>query len=156
MGNMKLMLACPKCDCTLKQLEAKDHYGFKLFLFKCTTCSGIWVDGIGKIISRLGRDSAVEVDSDTDYEEMATEPREIAAACPRCESHLLEELTGKHLPEGLHIDYCTKCHGFWFDEGELALYKNHIEEKGAESRAEVESGGFYVLQFILEGIFEAL
>ena len=35
--------------------------------------------------------------------------------CPRCDGSLLEADY-----EGIRIDVCDKCHGVWFDAGELA------------------------------------
>ena len=120
------MLRCPACRGLMEDREAEGHYGAKLIIFQCPECSGIWVDG--EVGVGISRDSAVEIESAVDFEEISTEPREIAAMCPRCEIHLMEQ-SGGGLPEGLHIDYCNGCHGFWFDKGELMIYKSHQEKK---------------------------
>ena len=120
------MLRCPACRVTMKNRGAEGHYGGKLIIFQCPGCSGIWVDG--EVVFRMSSDSAIEVESAVDFEEISTEPREIAAMCPRCETHLMEQ-TGGGLPQGLHIDYCNGCHGFWFDKGELMIYKSYQEKK---------------------------
>ena len=120
------MLRCPICRGLMKDREAEGHYGARHIIFQCPECSGIWVDG--EVGARVTRDSALKIEAAIDFEEISTEPREIAAACPRCQIHLMEQ-AGGGLPEGLHIDYCQKCHGFWFDKGELMIYKSYQEKK---------------------------
>jgi Zn-finger nucleic acid-binding protein len=110
----------------MEQREGRGHYGAKLIIYQCPECSGFWVDGESAMA--ISRDSAIEVESDVSLEDISTEPREISAFCPRCETNLMEE-TGGRLPEGLHIDYCSSCHGFWFDKGEMMIYKSYMEEK---------------------------
>lgn len=41
--------------------------------------------------------------------------------CPECNASLVEELQ-----LGIHIDRCSKCHGIWFDSGELDSYRQRI------------------------------
>ena len=125
------MIRCPKCRGPMQQRGAESHVGVKLIIFQCPECSGVWVDG--DVVFRVSRDSAVEVEDDVEFEEISTEPREVAAFCPRCEANLLEQ-TGGGLPEGLHLDYCTGCHGFWFDKGELMIYKSYQEKKRQRMR----------------------
>ena len=110
----------------MTQREVRGHYGAKLMVFQCPECSGFWVDG--KVVIAISRDSAIDVESDVSIEEISTESRDIPAFCPRCETHLMEQ-TGGTLPRGLHIDYCRGCHGYWFDKGELMVYKSYLEEK---------------------------
>ncbi len=111
--------------------EAEGHYGAKLFIFQCPECLGLWVDG--EVVTALSHDSAVEAETDVDFEDISTEPREIAAFCPRCETNLMEQ-SGGGLPQGLHVDYCRGCNGFWFDKGELMIYKSHVENKRKKFR----------------------
>jgi len=92
---------------------------------------GIWVDR--DVAFALSRDSALEVESDVELDEIVTEPRDTALFCPRCEIYLTEQ-EGMNLPQGLHIDYCPGCHGFWFDKGELMIYKTYLEEKRIQNK----------------------
>jgi Zn-finger nucleic acid-binding protein len=111
---------------------AKSHYGRPVSVSQCPGCAGIWIDG--PVVFTLSRDSAVEVDSETRIEEIATEPREVSIYCPRCEIPLNEQ-TGSGLPKGLRIDYCGTCDGFWFDKGELMIYKAYLESRRQSMRA---------------------
>ncbi len=120
------MLRCPKCRVQMKQREGKGHYGATLFIFQCPECQGSWVDG--EVVTALSHDSAIEAEAEVDLAEISTEPREIAMLCARCGVNLMEQ-SGGGLPEGLRVDYCKSCNGFWFDKGELMLYKGHIENK---------------------------
>ncbi len=106
--------------------EGRGHYGAKLEIYQCPECLGLWVDG--KVVIALSHESALRAETDVDFDEISTEPREIAAFCPRCETYLMEQ-TGGGLPEGLRIDYCAQCRGFWFDKGELMIYKSYIKNK---------------------------
>ncbi len=124
------VLRCPKCRELMEEHEAKSHYGAKLRLFHCPECSGIWVDK--DVAFAVSRDSAVEIEPDVNLEEIPTKPREGPIFCPRCAARLTEQ-TGGGLPKGLRIDYCTGCHGFWFDKGELMIYKSFLEEKRKQS-----------------------
>jgi Zn-finger nucleic acid-binding protein len=110
----------------MEKHEAKGHYGTRLFIFQCVECYGIWLDG--ETVGAISHDSAIEAEAEIDFEEISTEPRTIAIFCPRCEINLVEQ-AGKGLPEGLHVDYCTGCNGYWFDRGELMIYKGYIENK---------------------------
>ena len=134
--EMAAVLRCPKCREPMQQREASGHYGAKLAIFQCSECSGIWVDG--DVVIAVSRDSAVEAEAEVGIEDISTEPREIAAFCPRCEIHLMEQ-TGGGLPKGLHVDYCTGCHGYWFDKGELMIYKTYQEEKRKKFRVSEEA-----------------
>ena len=125
------MVSCPTCRIQMQQREAKGHYGASLPLFQCPSCSGLWVDG--RVVRGMSYDSAVGVEADIDFEEIMKEPRKTELICPRCESILMEQ-TGGGLPQGLHIDYCTVCEGYWFDKSELMIYKSYLEKKRQEAR----------------------
>jgi len=115
----------------MKQREGKGHYGAKLSVFQCPACSGLWVDG--EVVVALSHDSALEVETQVEFEEISMEPRELEVFCPRCEIHLMEQ-SGGRLPKGLHIDFCNGCHGYWFDKGELMIYKSYLEKRRQTSR----------------------
>ena len=46
--------------------------------------------------------------------------------CPKCDGKLVESDF-----EGIKIDVCNKCHGVWFDAGELAAVQNKDGEKSS-------------------------
>ncbi len=125
------IVRCPKCRELMQPREISGHYGARFSLFQCPECSGLWLDK--DIAFAISRDSAVEVESDVEFEEVSTVPREAPLYCPRCTVYLMEQ-SGNGLPKGLHVDYCTTCHGFWFDKGELMIYKSYLEEKKKRSR----------------------
>lgn len=120
------MLRCPKCRGAMDRHESKGHYGAKLSVFKCPECFGLWVDG--KTVLAISRDSAIELESEVTLEDVSTEPRKLGVFCPRCEINLVEQ-TGGGMPKGLRIDYCKDCQGYWFDKGELMIYKTYLEGK---------------------------
>ncbi|MBI4830703.1 MAG: zf-TFIIB domain-containing protein [Candidatus Lindowbacteria bacterium] len=110
----------------MEKREVKGHYGAKFVLFQCPECSGIWVDP--DVIFAISRDSAVGVEVEVSFDEVPRQPRDEPRLCPRCAVSLTEE-TGEGIPQGLRIDLCPACRGFWFDKGELMIYKSYLEEK---------------------------
>ena len=129
--GVRALVRCPKCRGLMEQREAVGHYGAKFALFQCPECSGIWVDS--QLVAAITRDSAIEAEARVEFEEISTDPREVEAFCPRCAINLTEQ-TGSGMPRGLHIDYCTGCYGYWFDKGELMIYKTYLEERRQKFR----------------------
>ena len=127
------MVSCPKCKVQMQKREGQGHYGAKLPLFQCPGCSGLWVDG--RVVRGMSYDSALEAEPDAVLDEIVTEPRKTEMACPRCESKLMEQAGGS-LPKDLHIDYCSVCEGYWFDKGELMIYKSHLEKRRQALKAD--------------------
>jgi Zn-finger nucleic acid-binding protein len=119
----------------MAKIDATGHFGMKLFLFRCPNCSGIWTDN--KVIFRLDLESALEIEPDVEWEEISTTPREKSLSCPRCRNPLIEQ-TGVGLPKGLRIDSCMNCGGFWFDKGELMIYKSYLEKRRDKVRKKLE------------------
>ena len=115
----------------MNQREAEGHYGAALFIYQCPECLGLWVDG--DTVAALSHDSALQAETDVDFADISVEPREIELLCPRCAIHMMEQ-TGGGLPKDLRIDYCKSCNGFWFDKGELMIYKSHLENKRKKFR----------------------
>jgi Zn-finger nucleic acid-binding protein len=115
----------------MQEREAWGHYGAKLLLYQCPTCRGLWLDQ--DVVFAVSRDSALEAETEVALDEISIQRREAALYCPRCEVFLTEH-SGGGLPPGLHIDYCTTCQGFWFDKGELMLYKSYLEKKRGKSK----------------------
>ncbi|GAB4334723.1 MAG: hypothetical protein Kow0099_06940 [Candidatus Abyssubacteria bacterium] len=115
----------------MQEREAAGHYGARLLLYQCPTCHGLWLDH--DVAFAVSRDSALEAEAEATLEEISTQPRDTALYCPRCETFLTEQ-SGGVLPPGLRIDYCTTCHGFWFDKGELMIYKSFLEKKREKNR----------------------
>ena len=55
--------------------------------------------------------------------------KSVGLKCPKCEGDLLEADYQK-----IKIDVCSKCHGVWFDAGELAQVIDKDKEGGWFSR----------------------
>lgn len=51
-----------------------------------------------------------------DSERAAREKSQPRLVCPRCNAQLEEREL-----QNVHIDVCSKCHGVWFDAGELEM-----------------------------------
>lgn len=129
------MILCPTCRIQMQQHQARGHYGASLIMFQCPSCAGLWLDG--RVARGMSYDSALETDGDSDFEEIIMEPRKTNLVCPGCESMLMEQ-SGGGLPAGLHIDFCAVCEGYWFDKGELMIYKSYLEKKRQKTRRDEE------------------
>jgi Zn-finger nucleic acid-binding protein len=110
----------------MNRSHAEGHYGAKVIVYKCPICSGLWLDG--NVVTAISCDSAIGLESDASFDDISTEPRKLEVFCPRCETSLFEP-RGGDLPNGLRIDICKFCGGYWFDKGELMIYKSHSEKK---------------------------
>jgi Zn-finger nucleic acid-binding protein len=106
-----------------------------MYIFQCGECLGLWVDG--EAVVAISEDSALEAEAEVSFEEISTKPRENPVVCPRCDINLMEQ-SGGGLPQGLHIDYCRSCCGYWFDKGELMIYKAYLEDKRRKFRKHEE------------------
>jgi Zn-finger nucleic acid-binding protein len=75
----------------------------KVELDRCTFCSGLWFDG-GELEALLGRKLPAKLDPDVitsrkcPVDSVSMQAAEVA---------------------GLRVEFCTKCHGVFLDDGEL-------------------------------------
>ena len=75
----------------------------KVELDRCTFCSGLWFDG-GELEALLGRKLPAKLDPDVIT----------SRKCPVDNiSMQAAEVTG------LRVEFCTKCHGVFLDDGEM-------------------------------------
>jgi hypothetical protein len=51
--------------------------------------------------------------------------KDLNIKCPKCDGSLVEADF-----QDIKIDICTKCHGVWFDAGELAQVVDHDKKGG--------------------------
>lgn len=101
---------CPKCRApTMIEMKTPDH----VTLDFCEQCNGLWFDA-NELAEYLGisRD-LMELDTVRDQ----ARPTELA--CPRCPTTLVEMPFSADAD--LLIEYCTDCHGTFFDFREAAV-----------------------------------
>jgi Zn-dependent protease with chaperone function/Zn-finger nucleic acid-binding protein len=99
---------CPRCASpTLVETLTKNG----VLVDHCKTCRGVWLDrGEIFLFSQKPRDLEKALSASV------TERRTSDRRCPRCELALE---AGTFLRQGLEVDQCPSCEGYWFDAGEL-------------------------------------
>lgn len=97
---------------------------------RCPSCGGIWLDR-GEMAKGLQEAALVEpplrlMPSDN---KAALLVQPAGVGCARC-AHEMQTLQSAAVPE-VHYEMCPRCHGVWFDKGELAKFAR----AGAAQRA---------------------
>jgi len=103
---------CPRCstDLTSTNLDLREHG--VVIIDICPDCKGSWFDK-GEL-DRLD-DSRLTNVEEIEFRGHAEGGRNLK--CPSCDSNL-EAVTPKD-SEGVVVDRCPDCVGFWLDSGEL-------------------------------------
>lgn len=89
---------CPGCSVPMRPFQAG-----KIELDRCSFCNGLWFDG-GELEAILGKKLSAVV----------TPGMSTARACPACKVPMDPAELG-----GLRVETCSKCRGFFLDDGEL-------------------------------------
>ena len=115
---------CPSCRSQLQNLEFKT-----IQVDQCKVCRGIWLDK-GEVDQLF---SLKEIPHRLINSEVYHSPDQLVPeghrTCPRCNTFL------KLVPiDGIKLDVCSDCHGFFTDIGELKQLA-----KAAENRYEQEN-----------------
>lgn len=110
-------LQCPRCNAETEAIQT-EVMGFDLI--KCKTCQGLWVTGSQTdVMLDAARHSKVK------NEELKSDDKgaqELKGTCPECKIPLKPWENKPEKVKDLQIDYCEKCHGLWFDEGEFSSF----------------------------------
>ena len=106
-------MKCPKCGATLMETSYKNQ---KIDI--CNQCGGAWVDG-NEVLKIAGEG----------FKFPESEEKGGIFYCPRCEIRSLHSF--KYPNSDIILEICEKCHGIWFDPGELQVIQN-IDKNGVE------------------------
>ena len=134
------LLRCPRDGTTAQTERHKGRFGhFEVDV--CPTCGGVWFDK-GEIAD-LCRDKEIE----RMIVEYASGDSRIE--CPRCGA----EMASRPMSE-VTLDVCPKCHGVWFDRGELeaaarVLADEEIQRGVAEEFGFDIAGGLHARDLIV-------
>ena len=138
---------CPVCIAVAMQKVHVDGEGGALTLDHCDRCGGLWFERgeVGRIAARPHDDLHRYVPA------RAVAPRppchgcgapldRDAARCPVCGTRNVLHCPQCDLAmerrerDGLVLDFCTKCHGVWFDHAEIAAIWRMNLAQAAERR----------------------
>jgi hypothetical protein len=91
--------------------------------------SGVWDDRKKSLEEDYFRRKELEaiekMRAQREAERQAREAAGKTLQCPKCEG-TLEEITYEEIP----VDRCNKCHGLWFDAGEIEVLTDKEEHEG--------------------------
>ena len=110
---------CPGCSAQMRPFAAG-----KVELDRCTFCNGLWFDG-GELEALLGKKLPAKLDLDV-------------ITSRKCPADTLSMQAAE--VAGLRVEFCTKCHGVFLDDGEMVALNGgkpvRIEAGKAPVRAE--------------------
>ena len=110
---------CPSCTAKMKPFPAG-----KVELDRCTFCSGLWFDG-GELEALLGKKLPAKLDPDV-------------ITSRKCPVDAVSMQAAEVM--GLRVEFCTKCHGVFLDDGEMVALNGgkpvRVEAGKAPVRAE--------------------
>lgn len=118
-------MQCPSCKTLLQRLE---FHGVEID--QCRLCRGVWLDhgevdqifALKKIPPRLLNNEI--------YHEPPTEVPEGERLCPRCDDFLAVIEV-----DGIRLDACTQCKGFFADLGEVRRLSEAAERRYEEENS---------------------
>jgi Zn-finger nucleic acid-binding protein len=119
-------MICPNENIEMHLVKIESHYGTPILLDQCEKCGGIWFDQSELYRARQGEAEKIEL---LDPEILAT-PSSIESTklfCPRDRTELIR-FTDKYFPQGIIIERCPVCDGFWLNRGEFTKYQKARQE----------------------------
>lgn len=110
-----MSLNCPACETTT--LASFQDTASGLEVESCAKCAGMWFDE--NTLPRFLESATFKrnyLDQKPHRNESDFTINTTARTCPRCRIPMDDCLFG-----GVTLDRCSRCHGLWFDGGELAV-----------------------------------
>ena len=104
---------CIRCKSNMKKNKLKGT-----LVDYCEICDAYWLDkgelqAIEKGMTKNTQQLRVEAHKELKVEQERAVV--ILSCCPKCQEGQIFEKT----MDGVRVDYCNKCHGLYFDHGEL-------------------------------------
>lgn len=113
---------CPNDKNEMHQVRINSHFGAPIFLEQCPQCGGIWFDESELFRARQGEAYRIElIDEESLKVDSALE--NIASVCPK-DGTELKRFTDDYFPEGIIVERCPQCSGFWLNRGEFTKYQD--------------------------------
>lgn len=134
-------MKCPQC---IENLGKSDYKGFGAR--SCLYCDGVWVSK-DVLLEMLAK---APPHSDLDSVAAAFKgERESVRLCPSC-----VETMRKSLVKNIELDFCMRCQGIFFDQGELSEFAPNIPDRSGHVASGIAGyAALEVLAFMLAGIF---
>lgn len=113
---------CIRCKSNMKKSKMKG-----ILIDYCGICDAYWLDegelkDMEKGLSKNTQQLRVEAHHELKAE--SARPVVILTCCPKCQEGQIHE----KVMDGVKVDYCTRCHGLYFDHGELSEIMKNREQ----------------------------
>ena len=109
-------MKCLRCETVELEIQPRGQ-GKDIFeIDVCPSCRGLWLDA--KELAKIDDNFFVDVEQMT-LERAAAAADDRDLSCPRCDGAPRLDKVHPREFEGLVIDTCPACRGFWLDRGEL-------------------------------------
>ena len=119
-------MKCPNCEIEMKLIQISSHYGMKIFADQCDRCGGVWFDEDEHFRAGVREYKKFKK---IDYEKFKKEFKiNSNLLCP-IDGQKLNILEDKYFSTKIEVDYCPKCHGFWFNYGEFKEFQRERRKK---------------------------
>jgi Zn-finger nucleic acid-binding protein len=121
----KAML-CPNDNTEMHPVKILSHYGQPIFLEQCNRCGGIWFDETELYRTKQGEAEKIEsLDSEILWASSTFENS--IHICPKDQARLVR-FPDKYFPQGIIVERCPKCDGFWLKRGEFTKLQKARQE----------------------------
>ncbi len=106
----------------MHQVRITANYGQPLFLDQCDTCGGLWFDESELFRARQGEADKVDL-IDTYILTQSTPVVNPVHCCPKDRAQLTR-FTDQNFPQGIIVERCPVCNGFWLNRGEFTKFQH--------------------------------
>lgn len=124
-----MSLNCPACN--TNTLDPVEDPITGLVVDSCSACSGIWFDDneLARFLESGKMKHSFHLDEKPRANESSITINTTPRRCPRCGVDMDGRLFG-----GVTLDRCARCHGLWFDGGELQVVVARYRKGGKGDR----------------------
>lgn len=115
-------MICPNEGAEMRPVKTQSHVAQTIFLDQCPDCGGIWFDRSELYRARDGEAAKVEALDEAGLVS-PTIMTEQTRRCPR-DGTELARFTDPYFPQGIIVERCPSCDGFWLNRGEFTKYQD--------------------------------
>ena len=119
-------MICPNDNIEMHQVKIESHYGQPVILEQCDKCGGLWFDESELYRAKQGEAEKIEL-LDSEILWASSTIANSKHICPRDQAEL-SRFTDRYFPEGIIVERCPVCSGFWLNRGEFAKYQKARQE----------------------------
>jgi len=139
--SMYSKIKCPRCNKPMREFnysyvdkknagQTGKIHDTDIVINSCLDCRTVWLDKgeFNAIKLARGLDFSIDTVKQEIHIDKSASKKQL---CPNCKDINLESISRK----GIQVDYCPKCFGIWFDQGELShFFDNSLKEKKTISK----------------------